>query len=260
MKLFFRHEGEGKPLIILHGLFGMSDNWMTLAKEFAANGFSVYLPDARNHGRSPHSDVFTFEAMSDDLAAFMENEGLSSASVIGHSMGGRTAMLFAMQHGSRLEKLIVVDIAPRAYPTANRNVVAALHSLDLNSLSSRKVVEEKLRVSLGNDEATIQFLLKNLYWKEGEEKRLAWRFNLDIIERNLWRTEEVLPAGSIYNGNTLFVRGEKSDYINSTDEPLIKKYFPNAQVKTIPDAGHWVHAENPKGFMEVVLKELNEVK
>jgi esterase len=256
MKLFFRKIGEGRPLIILHGVFGMSDNWMTLSKEFAANNFCVYAVDARNHGRSPHDDVFTFEAMADDVLELMDDEKISTASFIGHSMGGRTAMVFSSMHPERMEKLIVVDMSPRAYPSANQNVMAAMRSIDLNKISSRKEAEEKLKAALNGDEATAQFLLKSLYWEEGAKKKLAWRFNLDVIEKNMSAAAGALNSDMLFNGPTLFIRGEKSDYITADDERVIKKHFPKAKIETIPGVGHWVHAENPTGFMEVVRKFL----
>jgi esterase len=262
MKLFTRKveafntplRGEGGHLIILHGLFGMSDNWMTLAKEFAANGFSVYLPDARNHGRSPHSDEFNYPAMAADILELMNAENISTASLLGHSMGGKTAMFFATQYPERVRKLIVADMSPKQYQSTNENVIVALKSIDLNAMTSRKEVEQKLRATLQHDEVTTQFLLKSLYWKEGDRKKLDWRFNLPAIANNIANTGEALPQDAIYNGDTLFIRGEKSNYITSADEPLIKKHFPQATIKTIPGAGHWVHAENPKAFMEAVLE------
>jgi esterase len=257
MKLFYRQEGEGQPLIILHGLFGMSDNWYTLGKEFAANNFSVYLPDARNHGRSPHAEDFNYDVMAEDIVQLMKDENISSASFIGHSMGGKTAMFFAAQHAEQVQKLIVTDMAPRGYESSNEKVVAALRAIDLNKISSRKEAEEKLRSAL-NDEVTTQFLLKSFYWKEGEEKKLSWRFNVDAIAKNLQRTGDALPDNAIFIGDTLFIRGEKSNYITQADEPLIKKHFPNSEIKTVAGAGHWVHAENPKGFMEAALDFLGK--
>jgi esterase len=253
MKLFSRNEGQGQPLVILHGLFGMSDNWMTLAKEFAANNFSVFAPDARNHGRSPHADEFNYDVMAEDILQLMNDEDISSASFIGHSMGGKTAMFFATQHAERIKKLIVADMAPRFYKSTNENVVAALRSIDLNKISSRKEVEEKLGTAL-EDEVTTQFLLKGLFWKE--EKKLDWRFNIDAIAKNLNRTGDALPDDAVFNGDTLFIRGEKSNYISDADVPIIKKHFPNSEIKTVAGAGHWVHAENPMGFMEVALSFL----
>jgi esterase len=257
VKIFFRKTGEGKPLIILHGVFGMSDNWMTIAKELATHNFSVYTPDARNHGRSPHHDEFTFEAMAEDILELMNDEKISMASLIGHSMGGRTAMVFSSRYPERVDKLIVVDMSSRAYPSANQAVMAAMRTLDLKKISSRKEAEKKLQTALNGDATTTQFLLKSLYWKEGAEKELAWRFNLDAIEKNMSAAAEPLNEKINFVGPTLFIRGAKSNYITSEDEPLIKQHFPEAIIKTVPDAGHWIHAENPKGFMDAVLPFLS---
>lgn len=284
MHLFYRKNGEGRPLIILHGLFGMSDNWMTLAKQFAENGFACYTVDLRNHGRSPHSDEFNFSVMAEDLSELMDDLTLSSASFLGHSLGGKTAMLFATMHPEKVEKLVVADIAPKYYPPHLDSETSALNSVDLNVINSRKEAEEQLRISL-HDEATVQFLLKNLYWKEeimrgkpgtiknetgqgrnGEPvkdgssettKKLAWRFNLEALEKNVDAVGEALPENARFYKPTLFLRGEKSGYISEQDIPDIKKHFPQAVVKTITVAGHWIHAENPKGFMEAVLEFLN---
>ena len=272
MKLFFKKTGDGKPFIILHGLFGMSDNWMTLAKQFAENGFSCYTVDQRNHGRSGHSEEFNYHVMADDLAELMQSENISSANFIGHSMGGKTAMFFAVMHPDKTEKLIVADISPRYFEPHHDSVIAAIKSVDLDEITSRKEAEEKLRISI-DDEATVQFLLKNLYWKEmkdcdkygavevkkeiGEsEKKLAWRFNLTAIEKNIKAVGEALPIGTQFNKPVLFVKGEKSGYITSEDATLIKEHFPLAIIKSIPKAGHWVHAENPGAFKKTVLEFL----
>ncbi len=272
MKLFHKKFGEGKPLIILHGLFGMSDNWTTLAKQFAENGFVCYLVDQRNHGRSGHSDEFNYTVMSDDLLELMLYENLLSADLIGHSMGGKTAMFFAVDHPQRTGKLVVVDISPRYYSPLHDGVIAALKSIALDTITSRKEADEQLSLSL-HDEATVQFLLKNLYWREGTgaegqgttgsetgeaEKKLAWRFNLQSIEENIDAVGAALPDAVHFDKPTLFIRGEKSGYVTSEDEPLIKKHFPKALIKTIPNAGHWVHAENPQGFMEATLDFLHD--
>jgi len=253
MKLFFRKSGEGYPLIILHGLFGMSDNWMTLSKQFAEKGFLVYAVDGRNHGRSPHSNDFDFSLMSDDLLVLMDDENIPTASIIGHSMGGKTGMWFACLHPDRVSKLIVADMAPRYYPPHHQSVFAAIHAVDLDLLTTRKEVEAILSESL-KDEGTIQFLLKNLYWDERE--KLAWRFNLDGIEKNISSIGIALPEQFHFDGETLFLRGEKSGYITDADIPGIKRQFPNASVETVPNAGHWIHAENPKGFLEAAVKFL----
>ena len=263
MKLYFKKIGDGKPLIILHGLFGMSDNWMTLAKQFAGNGFSCYAVDQRNHGRSPHSDEFNYEVMAEDLFELMVDEQLASASFIGHSLGGKAAMFFSSLHPDKTEKLVVSDIAPKFYPPHHHREMAALQSLDLESIHSRKEAEELLLLSLP-DEATVQFLLKNLYWMEANEgevknepdKKLAWRFNLSAIQKNFNTVGEALPDDFRFNKPTLFLRAEKSGYITEQDTLGIKKHFPLAEIKTISKAGHWIHAENPKEFMEVTLQFL----
>ena len=268
MKLYYRKTGEGKPLIILHGLFGMSDNWMTLAKQFAEHGFACYTVDQRNHGRSPHNDEFNYKVMAEDISQLMEDEHITSACFIGHSMGGKTAMFFAAAYPEKVEHLIVADMAPKYYPANFDRELLALKSIDLNNIGTRKEAEEQLRRSL-HDEATLQFLLKNLYWKEGigdegrggkghePEKKLAWRFNLSSIEKNMDAVGESLPVDARFNKPVLFLRGEKSGYVTEDDIPDIKKHFPQAQMITIPFAGHWIHAENPKAFMEIVLKFLN---
>ena len=255
MKLFFKKTGEGSPLIILHGLFGMSDNWISLSKQFAENGFLVYAVDARNHGRSPHSDEFNYPVMTEDVYQLMVDEGMASASVIGHSMGAKTAMWLACQHPDRVNKLIVADMAPRAYPPHHQSVLTAIHSVDLHHITSRKEAEIALQKTL-RDSGTIQFLLKNLY--HSQDEKLAWRFNLQGIEKNIESVGSSLPENFRYNGETLFLKGANSGYITEEDTASIKKHFPNALIETIADAGHWIHAENPAGFMSAALNFLKK--
>ncbi len=250
MKLFFKKTGEGKPLIILHGLFGLGDNWATLSKSFSENGFCCYLVDQRNHGRSRHSEEFTYEILAEDIFELMNDEKINTADIIGHSMGGKTAMFFALNHSDRIRKMIIADMAPRYYSQHHQAIFSALKSIDTSKLSSRKEAEEQLRNAL-NDEATIQFLLKNLYWMD--DKKLAWRFGFLEIEKNIEEIGKALPPDSVINVPVLFLRGERSGYINEKDIMEIKRIFPSAEIKTIPAAGHWVHAENPKAFMELAL-------
>jgi esterase len=262
MKLHFNKTGIGKPLVILHGLFGMSDNWMTLSRQFAEKNYCCYAVDLRNHGRSPHENEFNYQVMTDDLEEFMSNENLSSASFIGHSMGGKAAMFFATTFPAQVDKLIVADISPKYYPPGNERELSALLSVDLNHAESRKDAEAQLRNSL-HDEATIQFLLKNLYWNEeisGNDpgKKLAWRFNLSSIKKNIDEIGKALPDDALFNKPVLFIKGERSGYISNDDIGLIKKHFPLARITTIPSAGHWVHAENPAGFMNAALEFLDE--
>jgi esterase len=247
MKLYFKKTGEGKPLFILHGLFGSGDNWSSLSKSFAENCFCCYAIDQRNHGRSPHSDEFTYEAMADDLFELIQHEHLGKVDIIGHSMGGKTAMFFAAKYPDNIEKLIIADMSPRYYAPHHQSILYALKSIDPESLQSRKEAEEKLRIAL-KDESTIQFLLKNLYWKE--DNHLDWRFGLREIENNINNIgAEFKPSISI-NVPTLFIRGERSGYINESDEAEIKKIFLKSEIKTITGAGHWVHAEKPAEFLE----------
>ena len=253
MKLFFRKLGEGQPLVILHGLFGMSDNWLTIGKELSKN-YSVFLVDQRNHGQSPHSDVFNYKVMSDDLFEFANEHHLNKAIIIGHSMGGKTAMQFSIEHPEKINKLIVVDIAPKYYSHHHQEIINALLSMDLSKIKSRKEAEEQLSLKI-KDESTKQFLLKNLYWlpcakASRSAESLGWRFNLETLSKNKDVVGEAINENNHFDKPTLFVKGEKSDYILDEDMSLIKKIFPKAELITIPNSGHWVHADNPKEFLK----------
>lgn len=251
MKLFFRKYGEGQPLIILHGLFGQSDNWNSLAKQFSETGFEVYVVDQRNHGLSPHSDEWNYKTMSDDLAEMIQDNNLKNAIVLGHSMGGKTAMYFAIENSHLVDQLIVVDIAPKYYPLHHQSVIEALTSIDFSVIKSRKEAESILSNYI-SDYGTKQFLLKNIYWTENGQ--LAWRFNLPVIVKNIENIGEATPTDKSVDIPTLFIRGEKSNYILDEDISLIQDIFPRSILETIPDAGHWVHAEKPKEFFEAVMK------
>jgi len=250
MKLHVVKTGEGPALLILHGLFGLSDNWMTVSKSFVAAGFTVFAVDLRNHGRSPHSDEMSYPLMAADILELLNLNQIPKANIIGHSMGGKTAMFFAVDHPERIQKLIVVDIAPRYYPPHHQAILAALHSFEPSNLSSRKEAETFLRAGIG-DEPTIQFLLKNLYWND--ENKLAWRFNISGIEDHILKSDTAMPEHQPISVPTLFIRGEKSGYITKDDEADIKRRFSNVSFTTIQDAGHWVHAEQPAAFLKVAL-------
>lgn len=247
MNLHYRILGSGQPLIILHGLFGSADNWQTLAKGFAEK-FKVVLVDQRNHGHAPHTDEMNYDVMADDLYELFQKENLKNAIVMGHSMGGKTAMWFAQKHEELLDKLIVVDMGLKKYPPHHQIIFNALLSLDLNLVKTRKEAEVHLRKTI-TDAGVLQFLLKNLYWSEREQ--LDWRFNLPILYREIDAILEAVPSGRV-NVDTLFIRGEKSNYILESDYETIKKQFPRSEIKTVMGAGHWVHAEKPKEFFEVV--------
>ena len=260
MKLNYREEGSGEALIILHGLFGSLDNWQTMANTLAEN-FRVFIVDQRNHGRSPHSDDWSYEAMSKDILELMDDIGLEQAHVLGHSMGGKTAMQLAFRHSKRLSSLLVVDIAPKKYPLHHDHVLEALYAVDLQHTRSRKEAEEKMTVL--KDSATRQFLLKNLYWDDAD--KLAWRFNLEVISKNIGRVgEATLPDKNMDNQllnklPVLFIRGENSAYIADADMELAKSVFPLAQLNTIPGAGHWIHADQPLLFAQTVKKFIEEL-
>lgn len=252
MNLHYRILGSGQPLIILHGLFGSADNWQTLAKGFAEK-FKVVLVDQRNHGHAPHTDEMNYDVMADDLYELFQKENLKNAIVMGHSMGGKTAMWFAQKHEELLDKLIVVDMGLKKYPPHHQIIFNALLSLDLNLVKTRKEAEVHLRKTI-TDAGVLQFLLKNLYWSEREQ--LDWRFNLPILYREIDAILEAVPSGRV-NVDTLFIRGEKSNYILESDYETIKKQFPRSEIKTVMGAGHWVHAEKPKEFFEVVGRFIN---
>jgi esterase len=253
MKLFFKKTGEGRPVVIMHGLFGLSDNWNTFSKSLAENGFCCYCVDMRNHGRSPHSEEFNYSVMAADIAELLNTEKLDKADIIGHSMGGKAAMFFSRDYTSMVNKMIVADISPRYYPQHHDTILAALKSFNPSELSNRKQAEEILRTSI-KEESTIQFLLKNLYWNESE--KLDWRFGLNEIDKNIENVGEEFRTEHPIDIDVLFLRGERSGYISKEDETEIRKIYPRALIKTIPNAGHWVHAENPVAFLNDCLEFL----
>lgn len=255
MKLAYREFGSGQPLIILHGLFGQSDNWNTLSKGFAEQGFHVFTIDQRNHGLSPHSEDWNYELMADDLKEFIDTHQLKDPILLGHSMGGKTVMFFEMQYTGVCAKLIVVDMAPRATQRHHDDVLKALNAVDFNAIKTRKEAEAVLSESI-SDAGTKQFLLKNIYWKEGNA-RMDWRFNLEVITRKYDAILAPVPAGSS-PVPTLVIRGGNSSYIKDSDLDDFKQHFPNYTLTTVTGSGHWVHAEKPKEFFDAVLEFIKE--
>ena len=248
MKLHYRKYGEGQPLIILHGLFGSSDNWQTLGKKFAEN-FEVYLVDQRNHGHSPKSDEFNYQLLSDDLYNLIRDLELENIILVGHSMGGKTVMTFAQKYPEFIEKLIVVDIGPKAYPMHHNIIIEGLNSLDLSIIKSRGQADKQLSKFI-EDSGVKQFLLKNLFWVE--KGQLGWRINIPVLEDKMPNIIAAIPD-KIVETPTLFIRGEKSNYIAEDDFQNIYDQFPNSEIETIYDAGHWVHAENPFSFYNMII-------
>ena len=250
MVLYSKILGEGRPLIILHGFLGMGDNWKTLGTDFSENGFEVHLVDQRNHGRSTHADDFDYQYMADDLLSYCQTKDLKDIVLLGHSMGGKTAMLFASQHPDLVHKLIVADISPRYYPVHHDAILNGLNQLDFDVLKSRSQADKALSAYI-KEPAIRMFLLKNLYWIE--KGRLALRLNLKALIDNVSEVGEALPSHATFSKDTLFLRGEYSEYIGSSDEAIIQRHFPKAQIITISKSGHWLHAENPKEFYNAVM-------
>ena len=242
---------SGKPFVILHGFLGMGDNWKTLGKQFSQHGYQVHLVDQRNHGRSFWSDHFNYERLAKDLKYYCEQNHLKDIILLGHSMGGKTAMTFATEFPDLVSKLIIADISPHFYPVHHEAILNGLSALDFNRIQSRSEADNMLSDYV-RDFGTRQFLLKNLYWVE--KGRLGLRINLKILKKEVAEIGEPLPAHSIFKKDVLFLRGDRSEYIGIDDETIISNHFPRAKIKTIPNAGHWLHAENPKAFFEAVIK------
>ncbi len=239
--------GTGKPLLILHGFLGMSDNWKTLGNRFSRLGFGLHLIDQRNHGRSFHSEDFDYDWLSQDIRAYCEQHGLEQIQVLGHSMGGKTAMNLACRYPDLVSGLIVADIAPKYYPPHHQYIVDAMDALPLESLRTREEADESLARFLP-ERSIRQFLLKNLYWKQ--PGKLGWRCNLPVLKERLEEIGEPLPDQAVFSGPTLFIRGDRSEYIVDGDWKLIRRHFPKASDAVVRNAGHWLHAENPDSFFE----------
>lgn len=253
MKLFYRQAGEsGTPIIILHGLFGSSDNWLTLGK-ILAETHRVYMLDARNHGQSPRSEIFDYNSMAADLKEFMDDYSIINPILIGHSMGGKTVMQFAMNYPDSFSKMIVVDIAPRFYPVHHTMILQGLASIDLKTLRSRTEANDLLK-RFEENEGVRQFLLKNL-WKNSEKNNeFDWRLNVAVIAKNIDVIGFELSNEKSVDKPVLFIRGSESHYIQPEDERKIWELFPDYELITIEEAGHWVQADQPKEFIEIVQR------
>jgi len=253
MTLNYKSFGQGPPLIILHGLFGMLDNWQTIAKQLATD-YSVYTVDLRNHGRSPHSDVFDYCTMAVDIVEFMESHGFYSAHIMGHSMGGKVAMQVAMEYPDHVQKLVVVDIAPKSYAPSHTWIFNALGSIEFSETTSRSAVEQALMQQIDST-SIVRFLLKNL--TRNPNGGFQWKMNLDVIRSKYQNVNGEVIVGDPFEGPTLFLRGGMSPYITLDDWPKIEELFPYAVLKTIRGAGHWVHAEKPEALLGEVRSFLN---
>jgi esterase len=253
MNLHFEAVGEGPSLIILHGLLGSADNWRSMSRRLGAH-YRVFAVDLRNHGRSPHSDIFDYDIMAADLREFIEQQALRRITLLGHSMGGKVAMQFAIDYSDQLDRLVIVDIAPKPYEPSQRYLLKALRSLDLTRYKSFADVDAALTAEVSS-ESLRQFLLKNL--ARDENGRLCWKIHLAAIDRNYDKLVLGLAPERSFNKPTLFIRGGRSNYIEDDDAALIRRMFPQAEIATLPEAGHWVHVDAPEEFFQTVLNFLN---
>lgn len=251
MKLHYRELGEGQPLVFLHGLFGSADNWLTQSRVLSER-YRTFALDLRNHGQSPHDDAFDYPSMVEDLRMFMEQHGIDQPIVVGHSMGGKVAMNFAVAHPDLLQRLVVVDIAPRFYDLAHYTILEGLKAIPVDSITTRQEADEALAAHVEEPDVR-QFLLKNLQRKP--EGGFRWKLNLPAIDANIRKIGFDLEFEGKYEKPTLFVRGQRSDYVKDEDIPRIKEVFPRAEVETL-DAGHWVPAEKPAEFSELLQRWL----
>jgi pimeloyl-ACP methyl ester carboxylesterase len=244
--------GEGTPLIILHGLFGSLDNWQSHAKTLGEY-FQVIAIDVRNHGHSPHTSIHDYEHMAEDIKALIDHLNLDEVHLLGHSMGGKAVMRFAQKHPTLVKKMIVLDMGIKAYLPHHETILKGLNNIDFDQIKSRSEAEQKLAAYV-DDFAVRQFLMKNLYWVE-PNVRLAWRMNLQVLEQEMPKILQALPEENC-DVTTLFLYGERSNYVLEEDFSAIENQFHFAEFRSIPGAGHWVHAEKPKEFIEQTLQFL----
>ncbi|MFM8433223.1 MAG: alpha/beta fold hydrolase [Bacteroidota bacterium] len=257
MKLHSKISGSGRPMLIMHGLFGSGDNWYTVGNVLAKEGFEVHLLDLRNHGRSPHDPVFNYTVMAEDLQEYISGNSLMDPVLIGHSMGGKTVLKHAQKYPDEASARIIVDIAPRGFDVRHMDVVEALQSVDFNAHTTRKSVETVMREHL-DDEGNVQFLLKNLYWKT--DQQLAWRFALDFIVASIHEVGARIDFECSSEMSILFVRGALSDYVTDEDVVSIQHKCPQARFVNIHGAGHRVHIDKPQEFISSVLHFLANKK
>jgi len=246
--------GQGPAIVVLHGLFGSLDNWISFGKQLAVADYAVYLVDLRNHGNSFHDDEFNYTAMAGDIRRLVDELQIDSISIIGHSMGGKVGMFYSAIYENFIEKLVVVDIAPRYYPVHHQQILDGLTSIDVQSLTSRAQADEMLRSHVPS-KGIRQFLLKNLH--RNSSNSFEWKINLPVIQDQIVNVGEGLPSSYTIQAPTLFIKGGNSDYINGNDQQDINRRFNNVKIQTIPGAGHWVHAEAPHELLKGVREFLD---
>lgn len=254
MKLYYHVVGRGHPLVMLHGLFGSGDNFYTLSRFFGEK-YRVYTVDQRNHGRSEHSDVLNYIAMAGDLNDLLLHEGIGPIYLLGHSMGGKTAMQFALSHPEKVDKLIVVDIGPKEYPPRHDEIFDALLALRLDKHKTRAELDAALAQYL-SDRPVRQLLLKNV--ARDDAGAFRWKMDVKAIHKNYANLNAKIGTNRIFEKPTLFMRGGKSRYILDKDMPGIRSLFPSAEFVTVDGVGHWVHAEAPQEFAGKVMEFLSK--
>ncbi len=252
MKLFYRTIGTGEPLVILHGLFGSSDNWQTFAKTIS-DRYCVISIDLRNHGLSPHDESFNYSTIGDDLLETMQDMNLKSFYLMGHSLGGKAAGFFALSHSDLIRKLVIIDIAPKSYPPHHQVYFKVMRSMDFDQITNRIQADEYMQKEI-LEYPIRQFLLKNLV--RDDQGRFRWRFNLEVLYQHYDEINITLTSASPYTNPTLFIRGALSNYITSEDYPLIYDLFPNSKIETIKEAGHWVHVDQQEQLKELLVEFL----
>jgi esterase len=247
MRLNYQVQGYGRPLVILHGFLGSSDNWRSMSKRLSSH-FTVYCLDLRNHGQSPHSDAMDYPIMAADLREFVETQSLAQAFFLGHSMGGKVAMQFAGQYPERVDKLVVVDIAPKAYPPTHQSLLAALRAVDLRAAKKFSDIDSALNGPIP-DTAVRQFLMKNL---TRDDRGFHWRIALDAIMQNYNALTQAVVVERPFSKPACFIRAGRSNFVADEDAAHIRKAFPQAKIETIASAGHWVHIDAADEFYQTV--------
>jgi len=257
MDLHYKIYGSGEPVIILHGIFGMLDNWHNFATKLSTH-FQVITVDQRNHGRSGHSNEFNYDLMCDDIRDLLNKLKVEKINLIGHSMGGKAAMNFSLKYPEITNKLIVIDIGIKKYRKSHEFIFEALNELDLDTMNSRAEIEVFLNQYIPND-AIVKFLIKNIS-RHHDTHKFFWKMNFKILEKNYDHIISEVKSSNQFNGNTLFVKGANSDYLHEDELPQIRKLFPKAQMNIIENAGHWIHAENEYELLNVIIHFLSQVK
>nr|MBS0037968.1 alpha/beta fold hydrolase [Saprospiraceae bacterium] len=253
-KINFKEFGTGEPVVILHGLLGMLDNWQTFARKLSEN-YRVYTIDLRNHGRSFHSPEMSYALMAEDLNSFLIAREVNRTHLLGHSMGGKVAMQFALKYPEKVDKLLVADIAPHSYPGGHEAIIEALLSAKPREAEERADIENHLLKFIPSRKIVL-FLMKNL--SRSKQGGFQWKANIPYIAKNYKHILAGIESDKKFRGNTLFLKGENSDYITEKSETSIKNYFPQSKIVEIPKAGHWIHAEAQEATLEATRNFLRK--